>query len=61
MRGVQTMLDNTKIANTDELEFVVFCIENIAIRLGKKAEEIYQALTEKSDILSSYILSLIHI
>ena len=45
-----------KIANTDELEFVVFCIENIAIRLGKKAEEIYQALTEKSDILSSYII-----
>ena len=50
------MLDNTKIANTDELEFVVFCIENIAIRLGKKAEEIYQALTEKSDILNSYII-----
>ena len=56
MRGVQTMLDNTKIANTDELEFVVFCIENIAIKLGKNAEEVYQALTEKSDILSSYII-----
>lgn len=44
------MLNDTKIQNTDELEFVVFCIENIAIRLGKKGEDIYQALTEKSDI-----------
>lgn len=50
------MLDNSKITNTDELEFAVFCIENIAIRLGKNAEEVYQALTEKSDILSSYIV-----
>lgn len=50
------MLDNAKITNTDELEFAVFCIENIAIRLGKNAKEIYQALTEKSDILSSYLI-----
>lgn len=50
------MLDTAKIKNADELEFAVFCIENIAIRLGKNAEEIYQALTEKSDILHSYII-----
>lgn len=50
------MLDNDKITNTDVLEFAVFYIENIAIRLGKNAEEIYQTLTEKSDILSSYII-----
>lgn len=50
------MLDNSKITNTDELEFAVFCIENIAIKLEKNAEEVYQALTEKSDILSSYIV-----
>ena len=50
------MLDTAKITNTDELEFAVFCIENIAIRLGKNAEEIYQMLTEKSDILNSYII-----
>lgn len=50
------MLDIAKIKNTDELEFAVFCIENIAIRLGKNAEEIYQALTEKSNILHSYII-----
>ncbi len=50
------MLDDGKIKNADELEFAVFCIENIAIRLGKNAEEIYTALTEKSNILSSYII-----
>ena len=50
------MMPDEKIKNSGELEFAVFCIENIAIRLGKKAEEVYQALTEKSDILSSYIV-----
>ena len=35
------MLDNAVIKNADELEFAVFCIENIAIRLGKNAEDIY--------------------
>ena len=50
------MLDNAKITNTDELEFAVFCIENIAIKLEKNAEEVYQELTEKSDILNSYII-----
>ena len=50
------MLDNAVIKNADELEFAVFCIENIAIRLGKNAEDIYQALAEKSDILNSYII-----
>ena len=50
------MSDHSKITNTDELEFAVFCIENIASRLGKNAEEVYQALTEKSDILSGYIV-----
>ena len=50
------MLNSASIKNTDELEFAVFCIENIAARLGKNAEEVYQALTEKSDILNSYII-----
>ncbi len=50
------MLDNTKIATADELEFAIFCIENIALKLGKNAEEVYQALTEKSNILNSYII-----
>lgn len=38
------MLDNSNITNTDELTFAVFCIENIAIRLGKKAKEVYQVI-----------------
>ena len=50
------MLNSASIKNTDELEFAVFCIENIAARFGKNAEEVYQALTEKSDILNSYII-----
>ena len=51
------MLEEVKITNTNQLEFAVFCIENIAIRLEKNAEEIYKMLTEESNILSSYIIS----
>lgn len=50
------MSDNSKIKNADELEFAVFCIENIAIRLGKNAEAVYRALTDKNNILGSYII-----
>ena len=50
------MLDNAQIKNADELEFAVFCIENIAKRLGKNAEDVYRLLTEKSNILNSYII-----
>jgi len=39
-----------------ELEFAVFCIENLAEKLGKTGNEIYKILTEKSDILDSYII-----
>ena len=39
------------IKNSRELEFAVFCIENIAARLGVNAERVYEAFTEKSDIL----------
>lgn len=51
------MSEDAKITNEDELEFAVFCIENIAIKLGKNAEEVYRALTEKSDILTNYIVA----
>ncbi len=50
------MLEDAKIENTNELEFAVFCIENIAIRLEKNAEEVYKMLTEESNILSGYII-----
>lgn len=47
---------NRKIKNYKELEFAVFCIENIALRTGVDAEQIYKALAEKSDILNGYIV-----
>lgn len=54
--GISAMLEDAKIENTNQLEFAVFCIENIAIRLEKNAEEIYKMLTEESNILSGYII-----
>ena len=39
-----------------ELEFAIFCIENVAVKLGVNAERVYQAFTEKSDILNGYIV-----
>ena len=50
------MLAGEKIKNSNELEFAVFCIENIAAKLNVNAERVYQAFTEKSDILNSYIV-----
>lgn len=50
------MLADEKIKNSNELEFAVFCIENIAAKLNVNAERVYQAFTEKSDILNSYIV-----
>ena len=43
------------IEKSRELEFAIFCIENIAAKLGVSAEKVYDALTEKSDILNDYI------
>lgn len=50
------MTTGQKIQNLAQLQFAVFCIENIAIHLGVKADKVYNALAEKSDILSSYII-----
>ena len=33
--------------NSRELEFAVFCIENVAAKLGVDAERVYRAFTEK--------------
>lgn len=32
------------IGNEKELEFAIFCVENVALRWGKDAEKVYQAL-----------------
>lgn len=50
------MVTDAKIKNMNELEFAVFCIENVAMKLGVDAECVYQALSEKSDILNGYIV-----
>ena len=49
-------MPNEKIKNFRELEFAVFCIENVAAKLGVDAERVYRAFTKKSDILNSYIV-----
>lgn len=45
-----------RIKDSRELEFAVFCIENVAARLNVGAEKVYLALTEKSNILNDYIV-----
>ena len=50
------MMADETIKNSNELEFAVFCIENVAAKLGVDAERVYQAFTEKSDILNGYIV-----
>jgi len=50
------MFKTENIQNKKELEFAVFCVENVAASLGVDAETVYEALTEKSDILYGYIV-----
>lgn len=50
------MRPDETIKNSRELEFAVFCIENVAAKLGVDAERVYRAFTEKSDILNGYIV-----
>lgn len=44
------------ISTPDMLEFVIFCIENVAASLGAEAERVYSAFVDKSDILYDYIV-----
>lgn len=44
------------IKNSKELEFAIFCVENIAAKLGVNPENVYNAFTVKSDILNEYII-----
>lgn len=46
-----------RIKNKDELEFVIFCIENLALRLKTNAEHIYMALAESNSFLYDYIVA----
>ena len=44
------------IQNIDELEFIFFCIDGVAAKLGVPTEKVYLALTRNSDILFEYIV-----
>lgn len=44
------------ICDISVLEYVLFCIEVVAKKLGKDGREVYRILTEDSDILKSYIV-----
>ncbi len=50
------MMPDDTIKSFRELEFAVFCIENVAAKLGVKADRVYKAFTEESDILNGYIV-----
>ena len=39
-----------------ELEFAIFCIENVASKLNVDAAKVYVALVEQTDILNEYII-----
>lgn len=47
----------SKIENLRELEFAIFCIENIAKQLEAEPQYVYEALTKKSSLLFSYIVA----
>lgn len=40
----------------EELEFITFCVENMAEKLSKDSVAIYDAWTEKSNLLYDYII-----
>lgn len=44
------------MCESKELEFAIFCIENIASRLHADAQKVYVALSEQTNILKDYII-----
>ena len=62
--GVQFMNSTEEKYNIERLEFAIFCIENIAVRLNKDARAVYVALAEKAifftDTLFRSLKSCIH-
>lgn len=44
------------IINYDKLEFAIFCIENIAVKLNISGQDIYKMLTIETNILNDYIV-----
>ena len=52
MNEYQTKWD----ADEKQIEFAVFCIENLAVDLNMDPTDVYDLMTVESDILSSYII-----
>ena len=50
------MENSSCIKTLAELEFAVFCIENIAVKLNSLPEAIYKKLAIDSNILNEYIV-----
>ena len=44
------------MCESKELEFAIFCIENIASRLHVDAQKVYVDLSEQTNILKDYII-----
>ena len=44
------------IINYDKLEFAIFCIENIAVKLNISGQDVYKMLTIETNILNDYIV-----
>lgn len=42
--------------NKNELEFIIFSIENVGLRLGISGGKTYELLSKESNILKEYIL-----
>ena len=40
----------------NELDFAVFCVENVAEHLNANGADVYRLLTESSEILDRYIV-----
>ena len=50
------MANSQSIKSRRELEFAVFCIENVAAALGKTSGDVYRALSGDSGILQQDIV-----
>ena len=50
------MANRQFIKSRRELEFAVFCIENVAAALGKTSGDVYRALSGDNGILHQYIV-----
>lgn len=50
------MKTDKPMCGSRELEFAIFCIENVASKLHIDTQKVYMALTEQTDILQEYII-----